>query len=152
MTPSAARISFTAARLCSGSSVVRDHRFDFAEVSEARDLIEMKPHIVARHQGSYFFDYRNRAERVGENSQRPRRICDLDDLVVAQHQRATLFAMVENQNCAAVFLAQFQLAVGDTEKRVALMEYRAPRVSDRRRARLGVGMIRERELCFQVLH
>ena len=103
-------------------------------------------------QGSHFLDYRDRAERIGENSQRARRIGDLHNLVVAQHQRTAFVAMVVDENGAAIFLAQLELAVRDAEESVALMEYRAPRVSERRRARLGRGVIRQTELCFKIFH
>ncbi len=60
--------------------------------------------------------------------------------------------MVEDQNGAAVFLAQFQLAVGDTKESVALIEYRAARVSERRRARLSLTEIDEPEFRFEIFH
>ena len=60
--------------------------------------------------------------------------------------------MVVDENRAAVFLAQLELAVHDAEESVALTEYRAPRVSERRRARLGRGVIRQTELCFKIFH
>ena len=135
-----------------GIVAVGYHRLDLAVISESRDLVQMQPDVVAHHQDSYFFNHRNRAERSGEDSQRPRRIGDLGNLVVAQHQRSALAAMVEDENGAAVFLAQLQLAVRDPKESVALIEYRPPRVSDRPRALLGLGVIRQTELCFQVLH
>ena len=60
--------------------------------------------------------------------------------------------MVVDENGAAVFLAQLELAMRDAKERVALMEHRAPRVSKRRRARLGLGVIRQTELCFKIFH
>src|SRR6266436_3197703 len=100
----------------------------------------MQANVVAHHQGSYFFDDCKRAKRRGENSKRAWRIGDLDNLVVAQHQGAAFVAMVEDENRAAVFFAHLQLAVGDAKEGVALMEYRAARISYRARARLGLGM------------
>lgn len=53
---------------------------------------------------------------------------------------------------AAVFLAQLQLAVCDAKKGVALIEYRAARVSKRGGADLGLIMTPEAEFRFEVFH
>ena len=95
----------------------------------------MQPHVVAHHQRPHFLDHGDCAERILEHSQRSRRLGHLHDLVVAEHQRSTLDPMIEDENGAAVFLAQLQLAVRDAKESVALLENSAPRVSDRGRAR-----------------
>src|SRR5260370_24223078 len=60
--------------------------------------------------------------------------------------------MVEDQKRAAVFFAQFQLAFGDPKKSVALIEYRAARVSERGRARLCLSEIDEPKFRFEIFH